>query len=73
MLNTALSQQLFLDSQKETLTQGLAHLAQLNFNERLWAKDTTLWKKEPEHAKIIAHSLGWLTIAEWIQERLPEL
>ncbi|MGH9872680.1 MAG: glucose-6-phosphate isomerase [Pyrinomonadaceae bacterium] len=31
--------------------------------ERIWNKDATLWKNEPAHQKIIANSLGWLTVS----------
>ena len=30
--------------------------------ERIWNKDVTLWKREASHQKIIANSLGWLTV-----------
>ena len=34
-----------------------------NVIERIWNKDTTLWKNEAAHQKIIANSLGWLTVS----------
>jgi len=40
---------------------------------RLWKKDPTLWKSEPEQQAIIANSLGWLTVAETMQSRVAEL
>ena len=40
---------------------------------RLWKKDFTLWKSEPEREASIANSLGWLTIAEAMQPHLAEL
>ncbi|HKD85182.1 MAG TPA: bifunctional transaldolase/phosoglucose isomerase [Terriglobales bacterium] len=40
---------------------------------RLWKKDHTLWKSEPEHEGVIANSLGWLTVAENMQAKAAEL
>ena len=37
---------------------------------RLWAKDHTLWKPEPTE---IENRLGWLTVAEQMQERVGSL
>lgn len=34
-----------------------------NVIERIWNKDTTLWKNEAAHQKTIANSLGWLTVS----------
>lgn len=39
----------------------------MNHNEvvkRIWQKDATLWKSDPDNIKIINSSLGWLTIAD---------
>ena len=39
----------------------------MNHNEvakRIWQKDATLWKSDPENIKIINNSLGWLTVAD---------
>ena len=39
----------------------------MNHNEvakRIWQKDATLWKSDPDNVKIINNSLGWLTVAE---------
>ena len=43
------------------------------FMQRLWGRDVTLWKDDPEHQKIIARSLGWLTVPEKLLEEAPEL
>jgi len=40
---------------------------------RLWKKDPTLWKAEPDHQAIIANSLGWLTVAETMQSHAADL
>jgi glucose-6-phosphate isomerase len=39
----------------------------MNHNEvakRIWQKDATLWKSDPDSIKIINNSLGWLTVAD---------
>ncbi len=38
--------------------------------KRIWAIDHTVWKPDPEE---ISNRLGWLTIAETMQNSLPEL
>ena len=32
--------------------------------KRIWQKDATLWKSDPDNIKIINSSLGWLTVAD---------
>ncbi len=34
-----------------------------SYVRRIWAKDATLWKDQPEHQRIIRNALGWLTVA----------
>ena len=51
----------------------LQRLDQENFSARLWQKDPALWKSGPDHETIIAHSLGWLTVAETMQSHIAEL
>jgi len=53
--------------------ETLAALEDENLARRLWAKDASLWKAEPEHQSIIANSLGWLTIADTMLGQVPEL
>jgi transaldolase/glucose-6-phosphate isomerase len=44
-----------------------------DFVRRLWDKDPTLWKKEPEHQTIIRNSLGWLEAPQTMQAQVPAL
>jgi len=37
----------------------LADLAQRQTSARIWRRDASLWKAEPDHQKIIRNSLGW--------------
>lgn len=41
--------------------------------ERFFQWDTTIWKNEEEHKKVILNRLGWLKSADWMLGRLYEL
>jgi transaldolase/glucose-6-phosphate isomerase len=43
------------------------------FPARLWRRDVTLWKKEPEHQAIIRNALGWLSVAEMMAGQVSNL
>ncbi len=49
---------------------ALDEMARTRIVARLWAKDHTLWKPEPTE---IENRLGWLTVAEQMQERAGSL
>jgi transaldolase / glucose-6-phosphate isomerase len=51
----------------------LKNLDKENFVTRMWKKDPTLWKSDPEHEQIITNALGWLTVAETMQPHAGEL
>jgi glucose-6-phosphate isomerase len=40
---------------------------------RIWKKDAGVWSDKPEHHKIIANSLGWLTVPGQVLVRVAEL
>jgi len=42
---------------------ALDEAGRANVIERIWSKDAGLWKNEVAHQKIIANSLGWLTVS----------
>ncbi|MBI4679408.1 MAG: glucose-6-phosphate isomerase [Elusimicrobia bacterium] len=42
--------------------QGLSELGRARFQERLSAKDASLFKSDPAHRKVIRNSLGWLSL-----------
>jgi transaldolase / glucose-6-phosphate isomerase len=53
-----------------------AALEELRANQtvaRIWRKDSTVWSGDPEHGKIIANSLGWLTVPGQVMQRVAEL
>ncbi|MGA7613666.1 MAG: glucose-6-phosphate isomerase [Thermoanaerobaculia bacterium] len=40
---------------------------------RIWKKDATVWKSEPEHRDVISNALGWLDVVPVMLGRLDEL
>jgi transaldolase / glucose-6-phosphate isomerase len=53
---------------------GLAELDAARFSERLWQKDTTLWKpNDPAHQAEIKIRLGWLDVADLMQTKVAEM
>jgi transaldolase/glucose-6-phosphate isomerase len=43
------------------------------FGTRLWRKDPSLWRDDPKEQEVICNALGWLHVAEKMEENLPEL
>lgn len=56
-----------------SVARTLAKLDERNFARRLWDRDATLWKSEPEHQKIIKNALGWLTVSRSLLEHVEAL
>jgi transaldolase/glucose-6-phosphate isomerase len=61
------------DEIKAHVDETLDKLERENLAKRLWAKDASLWKADPEHQSLIAHRLGWLTIAEAMLDHVGDL
>lgn len=40
---------------------------------RLWRKDASLWKSDPESQKTIRNALGWLQVSEKMEEHIDSL
>ena len=58
----------------ESSVQKVANrLEQQAFVTRLWRKDSGLWKSEPEEQEVIKNALGWLHVAEKMEENLSIL
>ncbi len=55
------------------LREGIIKLENLNFNQKFWAKDPTLWKQEPEHQELIKNFLGWQKVYNWTLEHIEEV
>ncbi len=53
--------------------ETLAELDRAEFPARLWRKDPSLWKDDPQSQGIIRNALGWLTVAETMSGRAANL
>ena len=62
-----------LGKYKTDVQQRLATLEETNFSARLWRKDPSLWKDESDQQAVIRNALGWLHVAEKMEENLPDL
>jgi transaldolase / glucose-6-phosphate isomerase len=51
----------------------LSALEKDQFTVRLWQKDPSLWKSDPKDQQAIKDGLGWLHVAEKMEENLPDL
>ena len=49
---------------------ALADLQEREVITRIWRKDHTVWKPDPEE---IANRLGWLTVTDLMREQIPDL
>ena len=57
-----------------TLAAGYVdEVIKLKAASKVWAHDPSLWTDQPEHTKVIANRLGWLTVADHMLEQLPDL
>jgi transaldolase/glucose-6-phosphate isomerase len=62
-----------LGENEAAVEQRMAGLEKEEFSARLWRKDPTLWKEDPEDQEVIRNALGWLHVAEKMEENLKEL
>lgn len=51
----------------------ISRLEESHFSDRFWRKDPSLWKKDPENQAEIRNALGWLHVAEKMEENLRAL
>lgn len=63
-------QVLYVDGSGKAVEAEIDHLKQENFCSRIWRKDATLWKQDPKDLDLIRNSLGWLHVAEKMEELL---
>jgi transaldolase/glucose-6-phosphate isomerase len=63
-------QRMSLGPAQRATDQRLADWDAAGFARRLWAKDHTLWAKEPAE---ISNRLGWLTLPEAMQAQAPAI
>jgi len=62
-----------LGSYEASVSQALDAFQKENAVKRMWDKDATLWKTEPEHVKIINNALGWLRVVDEVRPHAEEL
>lgn len=62
-----------LGDNRKAFEKRLKLLSQKHYVNRLWRKDASLWKDEPKVQDQIRSSLGWLQVAEKMEEKLPEV
>jgi transaldolase/glucose-6-phosphate isomerase len=62
-----------LGASQAVVDQAAQRVEKEKFVERIWKKDTTLWKNDDAHKKIISNALGWLTVAEEMSKVAKEL
>ncbi|MGD0223936.1 MAG: bifunctional transaldolase/phosoglucose isomerase [Terriglobia bacterium] len=63
-----------IDASLQAATHAaLERLEAQGFSRRLWERDATLWKQDPDHQKIIRNALGWLTVAQTMLKQLDVL
>ncbi len=63
-------QRMSLGSVQSAVEKRLADWQAADFGRRLWAKDYTLWAKEPTE---ITNRLGWLTLSEVMSKQTGDL
>lgn len=62
-----------LGKYKADVQQQIATLEETSFSARLWRKDASLWKDDQKEQEVIRNALGWLHVAEKMEENLPDL
>lgn len=53
--------------------ERIRSLEQVQFSDRLWRKDPSLWKTDSQSQVVIRNALGWLHVAEKMEENLEDL
>ncbi|MEJ2707058.1 MAG: bifunctional transaldolase/phosoglucose isomerase [Anaerolineales bacterium] len=66
-------QELRLGKYREDVERRIASLEEEDFIFRLWRKDPSAWKTDPQDQQVISNALGWLHVAEKMQENLKDL
>jgi glucose-6-phosphate isomerase len=69
-----LDRQVFgLGRYQKAFHEQISDLETTLFSTRLWQKDPTLWKSDPKEQTEIRNGLGWLHVAEKMEENLREI
>ena len=62
-----------LGNYHKAVQERITDLEATHFSARLWRKDPSLWKSDPKDQEDIRNALGWLHVAEKMEENLREL
>lgn len=62
-----------LGSFTATVEKRLRSMEEDQINERIWDRDTTLWKGDKESTQMISNFLGWLDVASKMMEAVPRI
>jgi glucose-6-phosphate isomerase len=73
MLKTGERHGAMLGDYLDVVSANIAAAEQNGVAARVWQKDATLWKTEPEHIAEISNRLGWLTVASAMRAHVTEL
>ncbi|HEY7339545.1 MAG TPA: transaldolase [Ktedonobacterales bacterium] len=66
-------QEASLGDLQAAVDSGLNRADQEQFARRVWEKDPTLWKPDPNEQQEITDRLGWLTVMSAMRAELPRL
>ncbi|MGH9830240.1 MAG: transaldolase family protein, partial [Blastocatellia bacterium] len=55
------------------LGSALEQLENQDFIRRMWRKDASLWKSDPEQQKIISNAMGWMSVVDLLLEHANDL
>ena len=68
--NNQILQSPFLNDELDNM---LIELERENIIGRLWGKDPSIWKSDPDSQKLISNSLGWLNVVDRMYPSIREL
>jgi transaldolase/glucose-6-phosphate isomerase len=66
-------QSFILGNYGKAVQEQITELENTHFSTRLWRKDAGLWKSDPKEQEEIRNGLGWLNVAEKMEENLREI
>ncbi len=62
-----------LGSYDQLASETMSKLESKNFVKRMWDKDASLWKDDPDDQKIIRNAMGWMDVADKMIDAVPRL
>lgn len=65
--------ELGLNGLEKPVEKSIKEMGSERITERLWEKDPTVWKKDPDHKKLIKNALGWLTLPQVMEDSVDEI